>query len=171
MHTHIYIYIYAGAGCSARVCEQDLGTLITNTRQIAKDVKRHYFQHRKLGSVTTNIAVQHDGVDIGKKKWLGVFLQNINVHIGGTLPFQVALKTLKLRSVCVYAVLCVHVFASVCVCVCCVVCVFLCVVCMCVCVCVMSRACVQLASRSVTSLSVLYLLNPADHAAEQNTST
>ncbi len=136
---YIYIYIYAGAGCSARVCEQDLGTLITNTRQIAKDVKRHYFQHRKLGSVTTNIAVQHDGVDIGKKKWLGVFLQNINVHIGGTLPFQVALKTLKLRSVCVYAVLCVHVFASVCVL--CGLCVSVCGVHVCVCVCVCHVPC------------------------------
>ena len=61
----------------------------------AHDVKLHYYEHRKLGPTTGNVEVMHDGVDLVKKKWLGVFVHHIREGIGGMLPLQATLKRVR----------------------------------------------------------------------------
>jgi len=57
------------------------------------DVQAHVRQHRKLGPITTNLCCFHDGVDVMRRKWLGMYVQHINLGMGGILPLQACRHT------------------------------------------------------------------------------
>ena len=75
-------------------CWEEIGGGSTRALE-RRYVQTRVHEHRGRGEATTNLAVFHDGVDVTKKNWLGVFAQHINLGIGGMLPLQVSLRTIE----------------------------------------------------------------------------
>ncbi len=79
---------YLPDGFAKEIGTEDCGNERRSKFTAAMDVKDHIRKRMELGPRTTTMTVFHDGVDVARRKYLGLYLQHINLGIGGILPLQ-----------------------------------------------------------------------------------